>query len=791
MKRLHKILIVVMSTLLFVCTALFIAACDTESKGPFTVSISCDTTKGSITASAPENGAAYAKGESVTLTATPKEGYVVEFFAVSGHEDASLTNGTYTFEITADAIVMATFKADDAQQGTDPGAQSGVYTVTLSYDRTQGLVEVTRPKVGAKYAEGEEVTVTVQPHTGYEIGTFTVSGYEDAVLTDGAYTFAVQDNTKVTVTFEATTMPEELLSTLRGSVKLEGGYLYTETIDDWRVYFDVTALFDSTHGAVWLQESYGTTRTYNAVYVNVDGYLNLVLHDEEGKYAPAASTERFEDFGNPFEWLTGEEFLCVADGVWSLSTDATRADKAATAITGWKDPVVSFNLYEENGEIVLIEITTQAVIGAGTGADYTRTSEYLYVVSEAGTATIPDEWFADYEETAEHAALKSALENAAAAESYTVQYHSVEEGYEDVDYNIYVTEKAIYEDCVGWESGYVQRRDGVYPFYYYPETNAFDYGESLTGITLADISASFEIGVSLAMLESKGNGVFAARDVDLFVEDADSGLAAAFATAFADGLNKLILFSYAVDFEVTIENGLLSKVEFTYNYNGYITERVTLTYGAFNETELPITLEEVDYDDNGRTPIFDQTYAGIWTGERYGKTYRVEIEQDAIYVTMGGSRLRANVTKYDDTYGFSTDVYFTLGDSETEYELWAGGGLGFSDGTVYVSLAKWDGTETPEPDVPCEWEAFIGTFEGAKNGATYKIVITRTTVTVTVNGTAYDVEIKDFDDYEGFTLLIDGDEFYITNAEYNTRNVNKIAFMSEDLRTIQVVLDRV
>ncbi len=95
------------------------------------------------------------------------------------------------------------------------------YRVTVTYDETQGSVTIGAPEEGELYDEGELVTVTVAPNTGYAVETFTVSGKEDAALTDGSYTFAVAGDTAVAVTFGKLTYSVTLnYEKAQGSVEL-------------------------------------------------------------------------------------------------------------------------------------------------------------------------------------------------------------------------------------------------------------------------------------------------------------------------------------------------------------------------------------------------------------------------------------------------------------------------------------------------------------------------------------------------------------------------------------------
>ena len=84
-----------------------------------------------------------------------------------------------------------------------------------------------------------------------------------------------------------------------------------------------------------------------------------------------------------------------------------------------------------------------------------------------------------------------------------------------------------------------------------------------------------------------------------------------------------------------------------------------------------------------------------------------------------------------------------------------------------------------------------GTFAGEDAGVSYSIVITADGIVVGIDGVEKTVVIDSFDDYEGFTVTIDGEEYYIMNASYTDDSVPQVCFMSSDYRTVNVVLDRV
>ena len=331
MKNAKRLVIVILSmALALTCATLVLSACDTA----YTVTVAeYNTNQGSVTLSKQTSGDKYQKGENVTVTVAPASGYEVGSFSVSGHNDAKLTNGSYTFAVEGDTTVSVTFKK------TAPGAR---YSITTSFNAKMGSVTVSAPSDGNKYVAGESVTVMVSPAAKYKVADdgFKVSGHSDATLVNGQYTFSIKDNTDIRVTFVLQVVPqmtEKMLDSLRGSVLFEGwmdetDFLYAEVFTT-----DISTLFDGVNKAVWLQEWYKGKPMYSAIYHDVDGKAALLQHNESGKLASEKSESDFADFYNPFDWLRADDFEYidyVDYGEWSIA-DFDKAE-AALAAAGFR-----------------------------------------------------------------------------------------------------------------------------------------------------------------------------------------------------------------------------------------------------------------------------------------------------------------------------------------------------------------------------------------------------------------------------------------------------------------------
>ena len=151
-----------------------------------------------VTAGACDNGSVTTDkqtatmGETVTITATPAQGYELDAYNVTCEtlNLAVTVNADGTFTMPADNVtVTATFK-------------KSTYTVTVNPSEN-GTV-VANPTSGNM---GDEITLTITPAEGYELESVTVTGVNTNVavtVTDGKFTMPA-DNVTVTATFKKST----------------------------------------------------------------------------------------------------------------------------------------------------------------------------------------------------------------------------------------------------------------------------------------------------------------------------------------------------------------------------------------------------------------------------------------------------------------------------------------------------------------------------------------------------------------------------------------------------------
>lgn len=125
------------------------------------------------------------EGETVTLTITPDTGYELdELYYKKGNEQVTITGTSFQMP-AADVEIHATFKVVD-------------YTITVAEPQNG---TVTAPAT-ANY--GDEVTVTVEPATGYELETltYTAEGGEPITIENGKFSMPAA-NVTINATFKA------------------------------------------------------------------------------------------------------------------------------------------------------------------------------------------------------------------------------------------------------------------------------------------------------------------------------------------------------------------------------------------------------------------------------------------------------------------------------------------------------------------------------------------------------------------------------------------------------------
>lgn len=155
----------------------------------YTVTITSGITNGTVSASKTSGIKA---GETITLTATPANGYKLGSLSVkNGDTDITVTNNTFTMP-AANVTVSATFEA----------LPPNTYSVTIE-STTNGTVVADKT---SGIAAGETVTLAITPATKYELDSLSVTALSSNQISGSGntktFTMPAQ-NVTVTITFKA------------------------------------------------------------------------------------------------------------------------------------------------------------------------------------------------------------------------------------------------------------------------------------------------------------------------------------------------------------------------------------------------------------------------------------------------------------------------------------------------------------------------------------------------------------------------------------------------------------
>jgi len=120
-------------------------------------------------------------GQNLTLTATPNQNYTFSNWIL---DDVMIFESTINLEITEDHILTAVFQ------------EKPKYYLTITANLTEGN---TTPTPGTyEYHEGDEVTVTATPNSGYTFEYWLLNGEQ---ITDNPITFTITENCTLEAVF--------------------------------------------------------------------------------------------------------------------------------------------------------------------------------------------------------------------------------------------------------------------------------------------------------------------------------------------------------------------------------------------------------------------------------------------------------------------------------------------------------------------------------------------------------------------------------------------------------------
>ena len=211
-----------------------------------------------------QSGATVEAGTSITVTATPDEGYELETLTVGGE---AFTSGE-SYVVEANTEIVATFAE----------VPPTMYTVSWA-EPVNGTLEVTvgsgiTIQSGAVVEAGASITVTATPAEGYQLETLTVGG---EALENGA-SYAVNSDVEIVATFVEES-PWQLVASNLLSAETRDGVDLTNVnavSDKWGVYEARTANGTVLDGKTW---GYGLQSAFNKEQVMVE--VNI---EEAGEY---------------------------------------------------------------------------------------------------------------------------------------------------------------------------------------------------------------------------------------------------------------------------------------------------------------------------------------------------------------------------------------------------------------------------------------------------------------------------------------------------------------------------
>ena len=274
----------------------------------------------------------YAQDTEVTLTATANTGYRFENWTVgSNTETANPLTFTITENITATANFVAltpytiNATANDANMGTVTG--------------------------GGTYYEGETVTLTATPKTGYRFVNWSNSS------TDAKLTFTASENLDLTANFEICTYTLTSFSNdeTKGTVSGAGTY------------------------------NYGATATLTAT--PTDGYKLLYWSDRSTENPRTITMAKNEAISAYFVKIYDEEPTFTITKVWE-NTNVPAATGDGFQAVGWDG-----NIYMQNKTAGKIQVFSN---GTNAATDYatSNTSGQQIAVDEAGNMIVFNAYFA-------------------------------------------------------------------------------------------------------------------------------------------------------------------------------------------------------------------------------------------------------------------------------------------------------------------------------------------------------------------------------------------------------------
>lgn len=614
------------------------------------------------------------------------------------------------------------------------------FKVTLDFESTQGSVVLDPEADGNTYAADTEVKVTVTPNTGYEVDTFLVNGTAATLDANSSYTFKVEKDTTVAVTFKVTTYTITLSNdTNKGTVTLDksgplaSGTEVKGTIAPKAAYDVDSVKVNDTPVTV----ANDLTFTFT---VNGPTAVNVVYKDADPGLLPTFEAD-----------MLGTYLSADKSHIITIAADAVRFD----------GNVVTVKKYKGAYSVVIADVEYEfagidggiLTLAAAEGEEYIP---YFKTLAEPAKfdAHLNGTWTEDSDEPVYTVVIAdgAAKINDKAVEILAVSADDAEHFYV---YYLVDGEGSIYVFSDDFGSCTLQHgEDEVYLTGNHPEINieldehfvgkwrGIDSGYGYAYILVLDYKSQEDIKLTVIDVDTETDTVYT-----LTISEAD-GTTAFYADDNTDGSWRLSIDPDAMRISISQSGG---------NYISCNMSIVPVNADGTKLTAFPAEL----------------VFEGKWFDETL--TDSLVFTSDALTVTIGGTATTigvADVTpEFDDSFALLA-LSFTINGTEYYVKNW------------YESLSLTIGDDeavdfSPVYDIPKTW---YGTY--TDESGDYSITISADGVTdVILGGTPFTVALFMYDnDDESVTIQnAGGDHYTITKSEDDSDgNVTEVYIELDD-----------
>lgn len=580
---------IVIALVLVLALALGLSACDEPEY--YSVSVTSNLPGDQsvqVYASAPKDAKGYQKGETAYVYAlvAPGSKLTVESVTANGTTLTADNEGRYPFTVEGNTTINVVFvQSDDVRLNVSADSEKGTYKMNPD---------------GVLFAPNTDVTITATAKDGYALKNYVVNDVETEPSYDGSLSLTLKIDTTVKINF-VPRMEDGVFSTLQGRLKVKGHYVYDADDDNYDFIHNLETVFGDKQISQVESDSETGKVYFESVFGKSNRNITVIKHTANNTIAEYTSDNLFEEYYNPFDLLSASDFEKVSDTEYILY-NAAKAKSAASALSGWTESISSFKVVVENGVAVKLHIVTERI--QPSAASETYVSTYDFDLSEHGTASVDTLYTQPYPHTADHDALLAALTTASEKAAYTVRHQGHEvgyvepdggetrPGYGDTDYKVYVNEQMIYDSYKDEEHGYVALDNYVYPFDYLKSSNQVVLRDPVNVESIKHYQPSF-LGFDVALFKKVGENKYTLHQ---------DSMAKLIAPYFAIG-NEQAYYTFATDLTLTLKDGVLDQVVFTYKTYG-IEETVTLSFDFDTAFDVKTDLG-LDFDNASKTSVLD------------------------------------------------------------------------------------------------------------------------------------------------------------------------------------------